>query len=227
MVVLAHPDDETLFCGGLLARAAASGLRVVTVTLTRGESGRTLGVCREDELPQVREHELRAATAELGVAETKVFGFPDGSLSQHEAEAVKCISELAETVRPRVLILFPPNGLNGHPDHVAAHRIALSAFRHRQAVELLFMADDSDFTEPARPGYLAPVEVNRLRRPANLVVDIGQVTERKLCALGHYETQARSVTKFLRLHPRRLLQESFHWMGGQSQTSAFLRSFTT
>lgn len=37
--VWAHPDDETYLCGGLMARAAAAGDRVVCITATRGENG--------------------------------------------------------------------------------------------------------------------------------------------------------------------------------------------
>ena len=43
LAVLAHPDDETLLAGGLLALATHDGRRVVVVTATRGERGEMIG----------------------------------------------------------------------------------------------------------------------------------------------------------------------------------------
>ena len=39
MTVHAHPDDETVGTGGVMAKAVADGHRVVLVTCTRGELG--------------------------------------------------------------------------------------------------------------------------------------------------------------------------------------------
>ncbi|PFG33758.1 PIG-L family deacetylase [Sanguibacter antarcticus] len=73
LVVHAHPDDETLATGGLLAAWAASGEPVTLVTCTRGERGEVIG----DELAHLegdgprlaahRETELAAALRALGV----------------------------------------------------------------------------------------------------------------------------------------------------------------
>ena len=76
--VHAHPDDETLWTGGLIATAAASGARVVVVTCTRGERGEVLtvpGTATEhlgfladdgEALGAYRTTELRAALNALG-----------------------------------------------------------------------------------------------------------------------------------------------------------------
>ena len=73
LAVHAHPDDETLATGGLLATWAAAGQPVTLVTCTRGERGEVIG----DELAHLegdgpalaahRERELAAALAALGV----------------------------------------------------------------------------------------------------------------------------------------------------------------
>ena len=39
MMVLAHPDDESLGNGGTLAKYAAEGVKTYLVTATRGERG--------------------------------------------------------------------------------------------------------------------------------------------------------------------------------------------
>src|SRR6478609_7192343 len=75
LAVHAHPDDETLATGALLATWAASGLPVTLVTCTRGERGEVIGAglaALEGDGPALaahREHELAAALAALGVGD--------------------------------------------------------------------------------------------------------------------------------------------------------------
>ncbi|MEP7765285.1 PIG-L family deacetylase [Sanguibacter sp. 25GB23B1] len=73
LVVHAHPDDETLATGGLLATWAAGGEHVTLVTCTRGERGEVIGderVHLEGDGPRLaahREQELGSALRALGV----------------------------------------------------------------------------------------------------------------------------------------------------------------
>ena len=80
MVVAAHPDDETLGFGGVLARYAEEGVETFVVTATRGENGRYLGHGPGSgehpgrvALSRIREEELRAAAAALGVREVSLL----------------------------------------------------------------------------------------------------------------------------------------------------------
>ena len=78
LAVHAHPDDESLSTGALLAALAADGTRVVLVTATRGEEGEIVpgAVADGDERPleEIREQEIDAATAALGIAERHWLG---------------------------------------------------------------------------------------------------------------------------------------------------------
>jgi N-acetyl-1-D-myo-inositol-2-amino-2-deoxy-alpha-D-glucopyranoside deacetylase len=81
VVVHAHPDDETLWTGGMIARYAASGVEVVLVTCTLGEQGEVLidelrGLAADcaDQLGGYRLVELRAACAVLGVTDQRFLG---------------------------------------------------------------------------------------------------------------------------------------------------------
>jgi LmbE family N-acetylglucosaminyl deacetylase len=67
-----HPDDESIACGGVLARAAAEGVRTVVVTCTAGEEGENLAGIDLGDVPLVehRRRELAEAIAILGVART-------------------------------------------------------------------------------------------------------------------------------------------------------------
>ncbi|MBW1603774.1 PIG-L family deacetylase [Streptomyces sp. JJ66] len=213
LVVVAHPDDESLHCGGLLHRAALSGGVAVTVTLTRGGAGRTLGMCTVEELPAVREQELRRAAEVLGVECAEVHDLPDGGLADHEPEGAAFVLDALRRWTPRRVVTFPPNGLNGHPDHRAAHHIALTALeRYGVTPDVLLVTSTAPYTEGDRPGFLAPSQVEKLRLPATVQMPVGDSLEAKLRAMGHYETQARSVAKILRCYPETLLTEAFHRM---------------
>ena len=78
LAVHAHPDDESLSTGALLAALAAAGTRVVLVTATRGEEGEVVpgAVADGDERPleEIREQEIDAAAAALGILERHWLG---------------------------------------------------------------------------------------------------------------------------------------------------------
>lgn len=81
LLVHAHPDDETLWTGGTIARYAARGVQVVVVTCTLGEEGevipenlRGLASDQADQLGGYRVGELRSACAALRVADHRFLG---------------------------------------------------------------------------------------------------------------------------------------------------------
>ncbi|MDT7712580.1 MAG: N-acetyl-D-myo-inositol-2-amino-2-deoxy-alpha-D-glucopyranoside deacetylase [Pseudonocardiales bacterium] len=81
VVVHAHPDDETLWTGGMIARYVACGVAVTLVTCTLGEQGdvltdelRGLAADRADQLGGYRVAELRAACAVLGITDQRFLG---------------------------------------------------------------------------------------------------------------------------------------------------------
>ena len=64
LFVHAHPDDETLATGGLIARLAASGTWVAVLTATRGEQGDVgPGVLRADTIDGAGDAEVTGGTA--------------------------------------------------------------------------------------------------------------------------------------------------------------------
>ena len=135
MAVLAHPDDESLGCGGTLARYSAEGVDTFLVTATRGESGRFRGHRRDSErhpgadaLARIREKELRAAASTLGIRELAVLDYRDQELDRAApAEAIAKIAECIRRMRPQVVVTFPPDGAYGHPDHIAISQFTTAA----------------------------------------------------------------------------------------------------
>lgn len=121
LCVLAHPDDETLGCGGILAKYAAEGIETHVATATRGERGR-IGTERlgAELTAPVRERELRAACDALGVHALHLLGWMDGEVDRvPAAEAISKLAAVVRTVRPHVVVTFGADGSYGHIDHIA------------------------------------------------------------------------------------------------------------
>lgn len=135
MAVLAHPDDESLGFGGTLAKYASEGVETFLVTATCGEAGRYRGHGSGDRehpgpetLGRIRQAELRAAAAALGVRELSLLDYRDGGLDRtNHAEAVGRIAGHLRRVRPDVVVTFGADGAYGHPDHIAISQFTTAA----------------------------------------------------------------------------------------------------
>ena len=104
MCVLAHPDDESLGNGGILAKYAAEGIKTYLVTATRGERG-WFGDEREypgpEALGKLRENELLDAAEMLDIGYVDFLDYIDGDLDQaHPAEVIAKIVGHIRHVRP-------------------------------------------------------------------------------------------------------------------------------
>jgi LmbE family N-acetylglucosaminyl deacetylase len=131
MAILAHPDDESLGFGGILAKSAAEDVETYLVTATRGERG-WLGDEQAypgvEALGQVREAELRAAAEILGIRSVELLGYLDGELDMADpSEAVAKIVGHLRRIRPDVVVTFGPDGIYGHPDHIAISQLTTAA----------------------------------------------------------------------------------------------------
>ena len=147
MAVHAHPDDEVLGTGGLLARSAAEGIRTVLVTCTNGEQGDGAGGAKpgepghdEAEVVAVRRRELERSCSLLDVGRLELLGYRDSGMAGwtgNERDDAFCnvpldaaadrVAELMERYRPQVVVTYDENGNYGHPDHIQAHRVAVAA----------------------------------------------------------------------------------------------------
>ena len=136
MTVHAHPDDETIGTGGLMAKSVAEGHRVILVTCTRGEMGDI--VVKEMDTPdnhrrlaELRAVELENAMGELGVTEWENLGYRDsdmmgrvGNLDPRNFwnadldEAAGRLTWLVRRYRPDVMTTYNDFGGYGHPDHI-------------------------------------------------------------------------------------------------------------
>jgi LmbE family N-acetylglucosaminyl deacetylase len=123
LAVFAHPDDETLGTGGILARYAAEGVETYLLTATRGQKG-WFGSPEKnpgpDKLGHMRAAELDAAAQVLGLRETILLDYMDGELDRVDQAAITgTIAGYIRRGRPQVVVTFDPFGAYGHPDHIA------------------------------------------------------------------------------------------------------------
>jgi LmbE family N-acetylglucosaminyl deacetylase len=138
----AHPDDEAIATGGVMAQAAADGHRVVLVVATRGEEGEVApGVLAPGEpLEERRTAELTAAAAILGLHRVEFLGYRDSGMmgtptnddpaSFWQADVDEAAGRLAVILGEEgaaALTTYDENGVYGHPDHVQVHRVGARA----------------------------------------------------------------------------------------------------
>jgi len=142
LAIYGHPDDEGQVTG-TLAKFIRHGAKATLVCATRGEVGEisdpALGT--PETLGYVRELELRAAMAQIGLSDVRFLPFRDsGMAGTPENEDPRCLHQqpgdavaahlisVMREVRPHVVFTWDPNGGYGHPDHVAVHRHTVAAF---------------------------------------------------------------------------------------------------
>ncbi len=134
-----------------MAKYASEGAGVTLVTCTLGEEGEVivpelghLASGRDDTLGQFRIAELASACAELGVGDHRFLGGPgrwrdSGMMGSPEnavpgcfwradfAEVTAALVAVVREVQPHVVITYDENGAYGHPDHIQANRVTMSA----------------------------------------------------------------------------------------------------
>ena len=154
LVVHAHPDDETISTGGILARYSAEGVRTVVVTCTNGDLGEVSddGLLDDSGIGALRQRELANAMAVLGVQRSVNLGYGDSGMpgwpENHRRgalwaapleEAVERLLAILEEEQPQVVVTYDETGGYGHPDHVKTHLVAVAAFKRAASAKLYFV----------------------------------------------------------------------------------------
>lgn len=209
-LVHAHPDDESILTGGLILRAGDAGDRVVVVTCTGGEEGEVhhLEQTVRRPLGEVREAELRAACAILGVDRLELLGYRDSGMagspandhpdSFHRAALDEVVGRLVLLLwaeRPDTVVTYGPDGTYGHPDHVKAHRAtaaALEVLRREGWCPARTLWHTVPRSAVARLGDLAHPAIRGVGLPDEEIttgVDVRSVLPRKRAAVAAHVSQ--------------------------------------
>ena len=166
LVLAPHTDDGEFGCGGTMARLVEGGAEVRYVAFSIATRSLPEGFP-----PDTLRHEVRAATAELGLAEEAltVHDFDVRSFPEHRQEILELLVALWEEWKPDVV--FQPSLNDVHQDHQVVAAEGLRAFKRTTILGYEIPWNNFDFS------YQAYVALERRH------------VERKIAALGHYESQ--------------------------------------
>lgn len=206
LVVVAHPDDEVLGCGGTMARLADEDRDVHVLILAEGVTSRTPRRDRDTAAPELSElkHAAEAANAILGSASVQLCDFPDNRLDSVDLlELVKRVELEVARHRPEIVLTHLRDDVN--VDHRVVHEAVITACRPQPAHcvrQLLFfeVASSTEWRPPSGHGGFSP----------NYFYDIGRHLGRKLDALKAYPTEIRAFP-----HPRSVeaVEHLVRWRG--------------
>ncbi|MCZ7567846.1 MAG: PIG-L family deacetylase [Ardenticatenaceae bacterium] len=180
LCIVAHPDDETMWTGGVLAALAARSWDVEIIATTRGEGGERgePPLVPDDPLlvGRLRAAELRCAADTLG-AELTILDYQDPPMDGDWLLACGCdpieltgrLRAIIASRRPLAVITHGRAGEYGHPQHMLVNLLT------RRAIETLpnsppelwtFMAWYAPAPAPDQPNL-------NVTDPADLVLDLG------------------------------------------------------
>lgn len=192
MTVHAHPDDETIATGGVMARYSRAGHRVICVTCTGGEHGEI--VVPEMDTPEnharlreLRDDELRRALERLGPIESRrllyvdsgMMGTPENELpgnfwTADLDDAAGRLVRIVRETRPQVIVGYNAFGGYGHPDHIRSAQVAVLAFE-RAGDPAWYPEQIADGLEPWQPlkRYESVFDMSRRLEMAKLLEERG------------------------------------------------------
>ncbi|MDJ0463959.1 PIG-L family deacetylase [Streptomyces sp. H27-C3] len=170
LAAFAHPDDESLVAGGVLAQHAAAGARTAVVTATWAPDSHRVA-------------ELSDAVRILGAGPPRMLGYADARIPQSAPgqarfrdapldEAVgRLVGHLRE-IRPDIVVTHDAYGnLTGHPDHVHTHRVTALALQ-ASGLEHLY-PETGEPWQPTAP-YLATHPHSGVVKLGNLLPRVGK-----------------------------------------------------
>jgi LmbE family N-acetylglucosaminyl deacetylase len=192
LIIVAHPDDEVLGCGGTIARMAQEGNEVYIAIMGEGITSRydRTELAPKKLIKELRQCSLRVAK-HLGAKDLFFHNLPDNRFDTVPLlEIVKYIEKLLQNLNPKIVYTHHGGDLN--IDHTIVHRAVLTASRPlaNQSVKTIYTFEIPSSTDWAF-GKLSPVF------QPNTFVAIDEFLKIKVRAMQIYDTESRSFP-----HPR-------------------------
>lgn len=193
LVVMAHPDDEVLGCGGVIAKHARGGDNVFVAILGEGKSSRgnadNADVIKSEILALRREAQL--ANKILGVREVIFHNFPDNAIDTIALlSVIQYVEMLKQKYRPSIVYTHHHSDIN--IDHQLIFKAVITAFRPIKGDQVPYIYSCE---VPSATEWQAPFAGFAFQ--PNVFVDISDTLELKKRALGTYRSELR-----LYPHPR-------------------------
>ncbi len=181
LVVVAHPDDEVLGCGGTLAKHIAAGDDVYILFMTNGISARE-DVCYTEQI--IRNKGMKNAMSTLGVEQFNCLDFPDNKMDTVPLlSIVKEIEAVISEYQPNIIYTHFLYDLN--IDHQLTHQAVMTACRP---------IDGSSIKKIFSFEVLSSTEWRSSSTPkfnGNYIVDISAYWKKKEQVLSCYHDELR------------------------------------
>jgi LmbE family N-acetylglucosaminyl deacetylase len=183
LVIAAHPDDEILGCGGVVALHTKKGDHVTSLIVCEGDS------LRYDDISQIHQDQIFEAAKVLGVNDVRSLKFPDQKLETVVlTDLIEPILEIIREIKPQ--IVYCQYGGDVNRDHQILFEAILVATRPTELfIETVYAFDTASSTEWGYPRSFNP----------DTWVDISSTLDVKLSAMAKYKTELRNYP-----HPRSL-----------------------
>jgi LmbE family N-acetylglucosaminyl deacetylase len=180
LVISAHPDDETLGCGGTMLRHVAAGDNVYWLIATQAYEptwDKSTIAAKADEVVSVAKA--------YGVRDFQKLGLPSGTLDALPlAQMIEGIRKYVIRWRPEIVYLV--HGGDIHTDHFAIFTATMSVLKpfymNKQGVRRVLSYETLSSTDAA------PAQLHRLFAP-NVFVDVSPYLDRKLEIMKLYATE--------------------------------------
>lgn len=188
LAIFPHPDDAELTCGGTLLKSARQGYRVGILDLSAGEMASRGTV-------ELRSQEASRAASILQVSIRENLGLPDSGLTNSPETRLQ-VARVIRRLKPTVVVTTAPSPYGRHPDH----RIAAELVRDACFLSGLKMIEpDLPAHRPRKVFHSITYREDYLK--PTFVVDVSDVMEEKLAAIGAYESQFGGATQAGEVYP--------------------------
>jgi LmbE family N-acetylglucosaminyl deacetylase len=197
LVFAPHPDDETLGCGGTIAKKLSEGYEVVVVILTDGRHAfsKVLGITSNptpEELKQIRKEEAMKALNVLGVPKLNMLflDFEDGSLENRKEEAKGKILEIIKKYQPTEV--YYSHSKDHNPDHKVTNSIL------KECIKIVEPAPKSlQYSIMQKYAKIGPLldKLISLFKKHIIEVDVSEFVHLKKKAIEQYKSQISIISK--------------------------------
>lgn len=198
IVFAPHPDDETLGCGGTIAKRISEGYEILVVVMTDGRYSfmKGLGIVSDptpEELKEIRKDEVKRATRILGVPEEDLLflDYVDGTLKENGTEAQEKVTTLLKESAPSEI--YFPYEMDCHPDHRATNHIVRNAIKKLgiTPMECKYVISH----RYARVGPLIQAFLDFFRSKTVRYVDVSEHLSIKEAALKEFKSELSIISK--------------------------------
>lgn len=195
--IFAHPDDEAFGPSGTI-HLLTQEYDVHLICASRGDAGNNHLEDKETELAKIREAELRASSAILGVKKVYFLDIADGSLCNNIYHKVaNQIQEIIDPLKPELFMTYEPRGVSGHIDHVAMSMITTFVFEKSEYAKTLLYYCLDELNRSLIGPYFIYFPPGYPQSQIDKTVDVSKVVDIKLQAMKQHKSQKKDMDNIL------------------------------